>query len=164
MATRTPTAAQMAARKTFSEMAKAGAFKKRKQNPAKKTRSAPVKRLGQNICSWVDDGYPFKQAVAIALKSAEEKFTPRQVTAAEKSARECLNYPDPLRVTKKGVVRRNPSTPAHRPPSEYAVHRALAAGEQGARLGRFPTLAAAKEYAQAYATAHKCSVGIVGKK
>jgi hypothetical protein len=206
----TPTPAQLAARKTFADMARSGAFKKRaapkrkanpqedfsqpaapkgpkgwpKKNPSK----APVgsQRLGTRIARLVHEGYPFKQAEAIAI--AEEIIKPRadKLRAALKFARELLNYPEPLRVTKKGVVRRNPighvgpagydawainprrrknpTLPAHRAPSGYAVHRVLASGEPGATLGKFPSLALAKEYAAAYATAHKCQVGIVGKK
>lgn len=58
MATKKPTAKQLAARKRFAEMARSGAFKKRK--PAKKT-------VSQKISQLVHEGYPQKQAIAIAL-------------------------------------------------------------------------------------------------
>lgn len=52
--------AQLAARKKFAEMARSGAFKKAKRNPAKKT-------VSQKISQLVHEGYPQKQAVAVAL-------------------------------------------------------------------------------------------------
>lgn len=178
----TPSAAQIAARKTFADMARSGAFKKgatkRKTNPAPK-RAAPKRDsgaeiIGRQIAWLVGQGWTFAQAQAMALRLYGAKPTPATLKKAQALAREALNYPDPLRVTKRGVVRTNPvkrvappkrkTNPAHSAPTSYAVHRALASGEPGALLGKFPTLAAAKEYAQAYATAHKCAVGIVGKK
>jgi hypothetical protein len=54
-----PTPAQLAARARFAEMARSGAFK-RKANPAKKTVSEKISQL-------VREGYPQKQAVAVAL-------------------------------------------------------------------------------------------------
>ena len=59
-----PSAAQLAARERFAEMARSGAFK-RKRNPAKKT-------VSQKISQLTREGYPQKQAVAIAL-SEERK-------------------------------------------------------------------------------------------
>lgn len=209
MATASP--AQIAARKAFVAKVRAGAFKKkapkrkknpqedfaqpaapkgpkahRKMNPLKKMKgSAAALRLGHNICGWVQDGYPFKQALAIALKSANETFTAAQIREGEKLAREFLNFPDPIRVTKKGVVRRNPvsrsttqkpewkmraaprkknpSAPGHRSPSMFCVHRVKSDGEPGAVIGKFPTKPLAVEYAKAYASAHKAQVGIIGK-
>lgn len=59
-----PTPAQLAARAKFAEMARSGAFKKKKRvakkNPAKKTVSDKISQL-------VHEGYPQKQAVAIAM-------------------------------------------------------------------------------------------------
>ena len=58
---RKPTPAQIAARERFAEMARSGAFKKKaKRNPAKKT-------VSQKISQLTREGYPQKQAVAIAL-------------------------------------------------------------------------------------------------
>jgi len=59
-----PTPAQLAARERFAEMARSGAFKRGK-NPAKKT-------VSQKISQLVHEGYPQRQAVAIAL-SEERK-------------------------------------------------------------------------------------------
>jgi len=61
---RTPTPAQLAARERFAEMARSGAFKKKAaaaRNPAKKTVSQKISQLSR-------EGYPQKQAVAIALE------------------------------------------------------------------------------------------------
>jgi hypothetical protein len=57
---RKPTPAQIAARERFAAMARTGAFKKAKRNPAKKT-------VSQKISQLTREGYPQKQAVAIAL-------------------------------------------------------------------------------------------------
>jgi len=58
---RKPTPAQLAARERFAEMARSGAFKRKaKRNPAKKT-------VSQKISQLTREGYPQKQAVAIAL-------------------------------------------------------------------------------------------------
>ncbi len=63
---RKATPAQLAARERFAEMARSGAFKRKaKKNPAKKT-------VSQKISQLVREGYPQKQAVAIAL-SEESK-------------------------------------------------------------------------------------------
>jgi len=56
-----PSPAQLAARKRFAEMARSGAFKKTiKRNPAKKT-------VSQKISQLRHEGYPQRQAVAVAL-------------------------------------------------------------------------------------------------
>jgi len=58
---RKPTPAQIAARERFAEMARSGAFKRKaERNPAKKT-------VSQKISQLTREGYPQKQAVAIAL-------------------------------------------------------------------------------------------------
>jgi hypothetical protein len=60
-----PSAAQIAARKKFAEMARSGALNRKRQiarkvNPAKKT-------VSQKISQLVHEGYPQKQSIAIAL-------------------------------------------------------------------------------------------------
>lgn len=58
-----PSAAQIAARERFAEMARSGALNRKRQiksNPGKKT-------VSQKISQLVHEGYPQKQAVAIAL-------------------------------------------------------------------------------------------------
>lgn len=70
-----PTPAQLAARARFAEMARSGAFKRKaKRNPAKKTVSEKISQLTR-------EGYPQKQAVAIALEEQRRgkvKATPRK--------------------------------------------------------------------------------------
>ena len=70
-----PTPAQLAARARFAEMARSGAFKRKaKRNPAKKT-------VSQKISQLVHEGYPQKQAIAIALneeRAGKVKATPRK--------------------------------------------------------------------------------------
>ncbi|NDG04725.1 MAG: hypothetical protein EB121_05175 [Alphaproteobacteria bacterium] len=71
---RKPTPAQIAARERFAEMARSGAFKRKaKRNPAKKT-------VSQKISQLTREGYPQKQAVAIALseeRAGKVKRNPR---------------------------------------------------------------------------------------
>ena len=72
---RKPTPAQIAARERFAEMARSGAFKKKaaKRNPRKKTVSEKISQLSR-------EGYPQKQAVAIALseeRAGKVKRNPR---------------------------------------------------------------------------------------
>jgi len=74
MAIKKASPAQLAARKKFAEMARSGAFKKAKRaadrdkNPAKMTRhKAAKKTVSQKISQLVHEGYPQKQAVAVAL-------------------------------------------------------------------------------------------------
>lgn len=59
-----PTPAQIAARERFAEMARSGAFKRK----AKKAKANPRKKtVSQKISQLVHEGYPQKQAVAVAL-------------------------------------------------------------------------------------------------
>lgn len=79
-AKRKPTPAQLAARERFAEMARSGAFKKagakkRKTNPTKKT-------VSQKISQLTREGYPQKQAVAIALNEERAGKVRRNPIAA----------------------------------------------------------------------------------
>jgi len=68
MATRTPSPAQLAARKKFAEMARNGSLNRKRQIAAKKRAANPVKKtVSQKISQLVNEGYPQKQAVAVAL-------------------------------------------------------------------------------------------------
>jgi len=68
MATRTPSPAQLAARKRFAEMARNGSLNRKRQIAAKKRTDNPVKKtVSQKISQLVHEGYPQKQAVAVAL-------------------------------------------------------------------------------------------------
>lgn len=64
---RKPTPAQIAARERFAEMARSGAFKK-KAAKARKAKANPAKKtVSQKVSQLTREGYPQKQAVAIAL-------------------------------------------------------------------------------------------------
>ena len=68
MATKPPSAAQLAARKRFAEMARNGSLNRKRQIAAKKRAANPVKKtVSQKISQLVNEGYPQKQAVAVAL-------------------------------------------------------------------------------------------------
>ena len=73
MATKPPSAAQLAARKRFAEMARNGSLNRKRQIAAKKkTADAPKanprkKTVSQKISQLRHEGYPQKQAVAVAL-------------------------------------------------------------------------------------------------
>ena len=74
MATKPPSAAQLAARKRFAEMARNGSLNRKRQIAAKKraAEAAPKanprkKTVSQKISQLRHEGYPQKQAVAVAL-------------------------------------------------------------------------------------------------
>jgi len=73
MATKPPSAAQLAARKRFAEMARNGSLNRKRQIAAKKKaadapKSNPRKKtVSQKISQLRHEGYPQKQAVAVAL-------------------------------------------------------------------------------------------------
>lgn len=79
MATKKASPAQLAARKKFVEMVRSGAFKKRKTNPQKKT-------VSQKISQLTHEGYPQKQAVAVALSrqsAGKVKKNPQEIIAGQ---------------------------------------------------------------------------------
>jgi len=68
MATKPPSPAQLAARERFAEMARSGSLNRKRQIAAKKRAANPVKKtVSEKISQLVHEGYPQKQAVAIAL-------------------------------------------------------------------------------------------------
>ena len=68
MATKPPSAAQLAARARFAEMARSGVLNRKRQIAAKKRAANPVKKtVSEKISQLVHEGYPQRQAVAIAL-------------------------------------------------------------------------------------------------
>lgn len=85
---RKPTPAQIAARERFAEMARSGAFKKKaKRNPAKKT-------VSQKISQLTREGYPQKQAIAIALseeRAGKVKRNPRASNPVKPKKQRMLN-------------------------------------------------------------------------
>ena len=83
MATRTPSPAQLAARARFAEMARNGSLNRKRQIAAKKRASNPAKKtVSQKISQLVHEGYPQKQAVAVALneqRAGKVKRNPAKV-------------------------------------------------------------------------------------
>jgi hypothetical protein len=81
MATKPPSAAQLAARERFAEMARNGSLNRKRQIAAKKRAANPVKKtVSQKISQLVNEGYPQKQAVAVALnqqRAGKVKRNPR---------------------------------------------------------------------------------------
>jgi metal-responsive CopG/Arc/MetJ family transcriptional regulator len=74
MATKPPSAAQLAARERFAEMARSGVLNRKRKTAAKKKAAAmPLasnprkKTVSQKISQLVHEGYPQRQAVAVAL-------------------------------------------------------------------------------------------------
>ena len=68
MATKPPSPAQLAARERFAEMARNGSLNRKRQIAAKKRAKNPVKKtVSEKISQLVHEGYPQKQAVAVAL-------------------------------------------------------------------------------------------------
>jgi len=74
MATKPPSAAQLAARARFAEMARSGVLNRKRKTAAKKKAAAmPLatnprkKTVSQKISQLVHEGYPQRQAVAVAL-------------------------------------------------------------------------------------------------
>jgi hypothetical protein len=88
MATRTPTPAQLAARKKFAEMARNGSLNRKRQIAAKKKlattpKANPRKKtVSQKISQLVHEGYPQKQAVAVALNEQRAGKVKRNPTSA----------------------------------------------------------------------------------
>jgi len=89
-----PTPAQLAARARFAEMARSGAFKRKakkaKANPAKKT-------VSQKISQLTREGYPQKQAIAIALseeRAGKVKRNPRASNPAKFTASQLASLRD----------------------------------------------------------------------
>jgi len=82
MATRTPSPAQLAARARFAEMARNGSLNRKRQIAAKKRASNPAKKtVSQKISQLVHEGYPQKQAVAVALNEQRAGKVKRNPTS-----------------------------------------------------------------------------------
>jgi hypothetical protein len=95
MATKPPSPAQLAARKRFAEMARNGSLNRKRQIAAKKKAAAAApksnprkKTVSQKISQLVHEGYPQKQAVAVALneqRAGKVKRNPAKVKYRDKS-------------------------------------------------------------------------------
>jgi len=84
MATKPPSPAQLAARERFAEMARNGSLNRKRQIAAKKRAANPVKKtVSEKISQLVNEGYPQKQAVAVALneqRAGKVKRNPSRAT------------------------------------------------------------------------------------
>jgi hypothetical protein len=131
------TAKQIAWRKKFAAMAKAGTLKKkaatkRKTNPARK--KAPTKRVGVSA----------------------KKYISRPSQATGKTPTKRLK-------ARRAVSPRTGAFPNPAARSLYTVHRADANGQPVYHIAHFNKLSDAKEYAKAYANAHKVPVAVTSK-
>jgi hypothetical protein len=95
MATKKASPAQLAARKKFVEMVRSGAFKKRKTNPRKKT-------VSQKISQLTHEGYPQKQAVAVAL--SEQRAGKVKRNPIDWKKRDWIAYVDDERNLGHGII------------------------------------------------------------
>jgi hypothetical protein len=136
-------------------MARAGAFKKRapkrKKNPYSDMNQPPAPKGPGNVFAKRN---PAKKRAKPRRKNPELGVDHWDTSPDRRETPALRGHPK----------KRNPSMPAHRAPSMYCVHRVKADGEPGALIAKFATLPLAKEYASAYATAHKAAVGIIGKR
>jgi hypothetical protein len=99
MATKPPSAAQLAARARFAEMARSGVLNRKRKTAAKKKAAAtPLaanprkKTVSQKISQLRHEGYPQKQAVAVALneqRAGKVKRNPAKATTVEAYAVIC---------------------------------------------------------------------------
>ena len=88
MATKPPSAAQLAARARFAEMARSGSLNRKRQIAAKKKAAAAApksnprkKTVSQKISQLVHEGYPQRQAVAVALNEQRTGKVKRNPTS-----------------------------------------------------------------------------------
>jgi hypothetical protein len=136
MATKPPSAAQLAARARFAEMARSGSLNRKRQIAAKKraAEAAPKanprkKTVSQKISQLVNEGYPQKQAVAVALN--EERA---------------------------GKVKRNPARKA--PARMVHAYALVCMHPEPHTVALVDTLAHAKEIARDYSDRHNVPVAI----
>ena len=139
---RKPTPAQIAARERFAEMARSGAFKRKaKRNPAKKT-------VSQKISQLTREGYPQKQAVAIAL--SEQR--------AGKVRRNPRAFNPIILVSDKPIASKRKANPVKRVALPYVVEAKRDIGGETVNMGAiaaFPGRAQADDYAKALQSRHK---------
>ena len=94
MATKSPSAAQLAARARFAEMARSGVLNRKRKTAAKKKAAAmPLaanprkKTVSQKISQLRHEGYPQRQAVAVALneqRAGKVKRNPEKTVKSKK--------------------------------------------------------------------------------
>jgi hypothetical protein len=101
MATKPPSAAQLAARERFAEMARSGSLNRKRQIAAKKKaadapKSNPRKKtVSQKISQLVHEGYPQKQAVAVALNEQRKGKVKRNPAGMVKGYAVVCMHPNP---------------------------------------------------------------------
>lgn len=174
MATKKPTPAQLAARKLFAklfaERAKAKTLTKKKKASRDYARDAAVERaeaelrlakkiaarrktnprkktVSQKVSQMVHEGYPQRQAVAVALSEQRAGKVKRNPTAKTRGKVSAV------------VLMKNPSAPK----KLWTVHRADANGSPVYHIAHFSKKADAVQYAKAYADHHGKQVVITSK-
>ena len=129
MATKKASPAQLAARKKFAEMARSGAFKKRKSNPRPQHKTmqagidAAIKRFADSLQHWINEGYSFDEA----LERVKESST--LGPASIKKAIEMIGYKNnPI---KKTVIKKFSQLTHEAYPQKQAVAVALSEKRAG---------------------------------
>lgn len=170
MATKKPSAAQIAARKLFAQRAKAGYFgkpaaKKRHRNPA----SGKNHDVGASGVDMEEeyDANPLRRSGH--SRNANNLGRSGHSRNANNLARS-RSGPAYSRVDPRGSGerpkprRRNPVSDHAVPPSAFWIFRIKASGERGALVGIITKKDEAVKFARDYASDHKVQVGIVGRK
>jgi hypothetical protein len=160
MATKHFSPAQLAAQKLFAERARSGTLKKgkRKANPKKKTVSEKISQL-------VHEGYPQKQAVAVALseeRAGKVKRNPglydninaKRARIAAGSGERMRKPGQPGRPTAQ-AFKRSAMTAKRNPASGMVTaYQVICMHPKKHVVGIFKTMAEAKQIATAMANAH----------
>jgi len=150
MATKKASPAQIAARQKFAEMARSGAFKKRKSNPRPQYKTmqagidAAIKRFADSLQHWINEEYSFDEALErvkesstlgpASIKKAIEmigyKTNPRKKTVSQKiSQLTHEGYPHKQAIAvalseqRAGKVKKNPINEQHLFGNKYATIR-----------------------------------------
>jgi predicted transcriptional regulator len=177
MATKPPSAAQLAARARFAEMARSGVLNRKRQIAAKKRAANPVKKtVSEKISQLVHEGYPQKQAIAIALneeRSGKVKRNPglydninaKHARIAAGSG-ERMRRPGAKGAPTEAAFERSAMTARKRNPARKAPARMVHAyalvcmHPEPHTVALVDTLAHAKEIARDYSDRHNVPVAI----
>lgn len=170
MATKKPSAAQIAARKLFAARAKAGAFgrpaaKKRKRNPA----SGKDHDIGEP--AWTDtDEELFRNPVARSGHSRNANNLGRSGHSrnannlSRSRSGPAYSRIDPRESGERVKRKVNPDPNAAIPPTAFWIHRVKANGERGLLVAIITQKPDALKFAREYADDHKTQVAVVGRK